>query len=321
MVWGDKTQCVLCRDRDAQARGLTNTDATMFECSQCGRFSVDGTVSALGGIFSDAGVARRRHLLRAHVRNSSTPIFIDQNLLNAVKDGKIREKTVTEKIELAMGWFERQSPKVGTKVDVNMQASDFLVAWCHDVEEWRGLIDLIVGGPKLLEYEFPQLKNASAVSTKITFEGWKWLSKRPRSASNIGFIAMWFDTTLDPVKAAVEEGISDAGYSPLRIDDDHFAGGVMDRIIARVRESRFVVADFTGNRGGVYYEAGFAAGLGLPVFCLCQEAQTDPTNKDRIHFDVAHLKMISWKEGDLTRLTERLRDAICAELGRGPLSQ
>ena len=36
----------------------------------------------------------------------------------------------------------------------------------------------------------------------------------------------------------------------------------MDRIIAQIRASKFVVADFTRNRGGVYYEAGFALGLG-----------------------------------------------------------
>ena len=30
------------------------------------------------------------------------------------------------------------------------------------------------------------------------------------------------------------------------------------------------MADFTGNRAGVYYESGFSSGLGLPVIHTCR---------------------------------------------------
>ena len=33
--------------------------------------------------------------------------------------------------------------------------------------------------------------------------------------------------------------------------------------MAEIRRSRFVVADYTGQVNGVYFEAGFALGLGL----------------------------------------------------------
>lgn len=35
-----------------------------------------------------------------------------------------------------------------------------------------------------------------------------------------------------------------------------------DEIIGRIRASRFIVADFTGHRPGVYFEAGMMLGLG-----------------------------------------------------------
>ena len=48
-----------------------------------------------------------------------------------------------------------------------------------------------------------------------------------------------------------------------------------DEIIGEIRRSRFLVADFThgdkGARGSVYYEAGFAYGLGLPVGSILPE--------------------------------------------------
>jgi len=69
------------------------------------------------------------------------------------------------------------------------------------------------------------------------------------------FIAMWFDASMDE---AYEEGIKPAiketGYDSQRIDDQEFTGKIDDQIIAEIRRSRFLVADFTqgddGARGG-----------------------------------------------------------------------
>ena len=53
------------------------------------------------------------------------------------------------------------------------------------------------------------------------------------------------------------------------------SGKIDDRIIAEIRTAGLVVADFTGSRGGVYYEAGFASGLGIPVIWSCREDHLD----------------------------------------------
>ena len=82
---------------------------------------------------------------------------------------------------------------------------------------------------------------------------------------------MWFDPTLNP---AWENGICPAlkaaGFDPIRIDLEQHNDDINDRVRAEIRRSRFVVADFTGHRNGVYFEAGFALGLGLPVVWLCR---------------------------------------------------
>jgi len=97
---------------------------------------------------------------------------------------------------------------------------------------------------------------------------------------------------------------------------------VMDKIIALVRVSRFVVADFTWNRGGVYYEAGFASGLGLPVIQICEESQLSSSDPSvRLHFDVTHLNFIGWNEDKLAEFSDRLENRIVAVLGRGPLNR
>ena len=85
--------------------------------------------------------------------------------------------------------------------------------------------------------------------------------------SSQAFVAMWFDDSLkEAFDEGVEPAIREAGYKAMRIDRDPTVDKIDDAIISEIRRSRFLVADFThgekGARGGVYYEAGFAYGLG-----------------------------------------------------------
>ena len=59
--------------------------------------------------------------------------------------------------------------------------------------------------------------------------------------------------------------MEDTGFRALRIDMKQFNEKICDHIIAEIRRSRFLIADVTGHRAGVYFEAGYAMGLGLPV--------------------------------------------------------
>jgi hypothetical protein len=80
------------------------------------------------------------------------------------------------------------------------------------------------------------------------------------------FVAMWFnDATLAAYVDGIEPAIIDSGYRSVRIDKKEHSNKIDDEIIAEIRRSKFLVADFTCEkekvRGGVYFEAGFAMGL------------------------------------------------------------
>jgi hypothetical protein len=124
---------------------------------------------------------------------------------------------------------------------------------------------------------------------------------------------MWFN---DLVKPAFHDGIKPAiletGYLPIRIDLQEHSDSVIDRIFAEIQEARFVVADFTGHRGGVYFEAGFARGLGLDVIWTCKD-----DHFELLHFDVRGFNVIVWKTP--SELRERLNARIRAIVGYGPL--
>jgi hypothetical protein len=66
---------------------------------------------------------------------------------------------------------------------------------------------------------------------------------------------------------AIQPAIREARYKPVRIDREQHANRIDDEIVGRIRGSRFMVADFTGQRHGVYFEAGLMLGLGRTVIC------------------------------------------------------
>lgn len=162
----------------------------------------------------------------------------------------------------------------------------------------------------------------------LTFDGFSRLDEinSNASSSSQAFVAMWFGSD---VAQAYSEGIApaikDAGYDSMRIDQKEHNNKIDDEIIAEIRRSRFLVADFTCGlietggtptaipRGGVYYEAGFAQGLGIPVIWCCREDHIE-----HVHFDTRQFNHITWSTPQ--DLREKLRNRIGAVIGDGPLT-
>ena len=148
--------------------------------------------------------------------------------------------------------------------------------------------------------------------------GYKHLEKlkKDRTDSDQAFVAMWFDDAMsDAWENGFEPAIVDAGYKPMRIDRKEHINKIDDEIIAEIRRSRFVVADFTSEpkqpRGGVYYEAGFAHGLNIPVIYTCREDCLED-----VHFDTRQFNHLTSNTPDDLRTD--LAKRISAVLGDGP---
>jgi nucleoside 2-deoxyribosyltransferase len=143
---------------------------------------------------------------------------------------------------------------------------------------------------------------------RLSITGWEKVDelRKKSPGGDQCFVAMWFDESLAEVwingfKPAIEA----AGYKPIRIDLIEHNEKICDRIISEIRRSSLVVADFTGNRGGVYFEAGFARGLGLEVISTCREDDVA-----KLHFDTRQYNHITWT--DYKELKEKLEHRIKA---------
>ena len=116
-------------------------------------------------------------------------------------------------------------------------------------------------------------------------------------------------------KNKCEEAIKPAcvrcGFEAQKVDDEHYNGNIVDRIIVKIKRSKFVVADYTYDNSGAYYEAGYADGMGLKVIECCEKNWFDkPENK--VHLDKRNNNLILYKDyKDLEeQLVERIRATI-----------
>ena len=147
----------------------------------------------------------------------------------------------------------------------------------------------------------------------VTVDGYSRIANQETAVDSFqAFVAMWIDSaTDDAFEKGIRPGIEDAGYKALRIDKKQDVVKIDDEIMSEIRKSRLVVADFThgksGVRGGVYFEAGFAEGLGIPVIYTCRKDMVEG-----LHFDTRQYAHILWDEPEQLRveIKNRIRARI-----------
>ncbi len=177
----------------------------------------------------------------------------------------------------------------------------------------------------------------------IDQKGYERLRQLQGTDSNVGFVAMWFnpemltvfEQAIQPAIEFIEEGATEPRLRAVRVDNVEHVNDINDEIIAQIRRSRFMVCDLTGYRGGVYFEAGFAYGLGLPVIYTCRKDWCDEdklvddagnivetlkdsngrpvqVKKEGVHFDLAHRNRIEWEFDKLPEFKVKLENRIKA---------
>ena len=269
------------------------------------------SADAIEGVksLSDAEKARLTfRLVKARQQGTKLPI-VDLSLV-----ANVRATEPTPKLERAVGIMEflnTSSDRIGQFVDLESNESGAL-AW-SDSTIYRE-VDFLV--QHLRDQDWVEWDPFDG-HIRLSMSGYSYLEDLlPRAKFSQVFVAMWFDPSMNDVYTeGIEVAIQNAGYEPLRIDRVEHINKIDDEIIKEIRRSRFVVADFTcgddGARGSVYYEAGFAEGLGIPVIRTCKEDQIEA-----LPFDTRQYAHIPWTTSAELRIG--LENRIWAVFGEGP---
>jgi hypothetical protein len=245
---------------------------------------------------------------------------ISSKLIEEVKS--FRSLSTTERIERALLFFEKRI-RVGGEITTPL-SGDFdsqdgnaidlgVLTECTSKSELLSLLALIMEMGYLRDR---RLEPSSLGRFTPTAKGWlrieELVNKRP-DASQV-FVAMWFNqVTDDAYKLGIKPAIEELGYKPVRIDGKEHINKIDDEIIAEIRRSKFLVADFTCEkekaRGGVYFEAGYAMALPIPVIWTCHKDSIGD-----VHFDTRQYNHIVWEAPqDLCRMLKARISVVIGE--------
>ena len=298
----DPASCPLCTSEvegGPRARG----ESLEYACSCCGSFSITATAYDMLGAESD----RRRRIL-AYWTCDQNAIGLPPRITGDIVEGAmtLAPPSVERRTHAYLGAVVR-AMKGQLHGQFSHTEPSFQIASWSTPDDAAALGNYWLQKGALLNAHYQGMFNCG-VETRIAFDE----VTGNRVASSQAFVAMSF---ADELRAAYDLGIAPAikesGYSPLRVDRTEHEGKIDDLIVAEIRRSGFTVVDLTHHRAGVYYEAGFAHGLGQRVIFTCQKAGIADT-----HFDIRQYNTLLWNEP--AELKSMLQNRILALFGAGP---
>jgi hypothetical protein len=304
-IFGIEVTCILC---GLSARFLPGTSPTPFDCPRCGRFKI--TFECMTNLKSDG---KLRPFLSAATREASERgkvLLLQTDNCDALED-EHRWTGVQEKSRRILEWIRNRSSFFSETVPLD-SATNYPLFDAVSEDECDALIEELLQSQLISHGRYLPSRD-----WQLTMEGWKILE--PLSRSGIPgrcFVAMAFDAELDDAYfEGIKPAVTEAGYGePICMKERLTNEDICDVILAEIRKAQFVVADFTKQKGGVYFEAGFAKALGKEVFWTCR--QDDFAG---LHFDTNHYGHLKWS--DPTDLKRQLVARIVAELGIGPFAK
>jgi len=300
-------QCPLCF---MSARIPVPTTRTLdVECRRCGHYRITSTLAEFLPRDSDLFT-----YLPAATRQSEEA---GQALLLTTENWedfaqRRRATAVSEKSTKLLRYFGRlaRTPEALFSIDPDR---DYPVLDAISPQEFRYFLeDLRKRG--LINDSFETDTGEYAGFGQITRMGWEELQPTVGTFGRC-FVAMAFDSDRDAVYSGrIKPAIVACGYQPVFLKEVGTNHDVCDLLLSEIRKSQFIVADFTKQNAGVYFEAGFAKGLGKEVFWTCRS-----DDFDGLHFDTNHYGHIKWTEPQ--DLRDKLANRIMAEIGRGPFAE
>jgi hypothetical protein len=263
--------CPLCktfeRDPAPSVEIGYSVEKSFVKCSRCGDYYIHSDLTTPDRQPSEDYLIRLSHFARAETEAGRNAVFSRANLEDTVRRAP-RPSTFA-------GYYDRVLRRIAgecrfpgndmTPIALLVLAADaFLPA-----RNYEGVVRQLHAAGLVEVTSFDPL----GFSARPTLNGWLRVDQL-RASSRRAAVAMWFDPALAPALAAIEGAVAACGFEPpfrvedagaSRPNDPEAPNKVEDRTLAMLRKARFLVADATAHRQSVYYQAGYAEALGIPV--------------------------------------------------------
>ncbi len=290
-AWGVGGCCLCGREASVNAPESAPPEWLNVQCPRCGSYRVSWSLAIVQIRDKRIELENLSPWIRQQVLEGLPPPYLTpehvQTLLDSLPVYRPRDK-----MNLLLRAIERRTPFPGAMVELNWD-NDCVFAWCSLPEEAQFYLDSLLDR-RLVSVDPKPRRNDARLTVQVTAEGFDYLEKHHRSSTLTRqvFVAMSFAPELLALYAqGLRPAIEKAGYVAFRVDDVPHTERIDARVTNAIQDSRFLVADATGARPNVFYEAGFAHGLGKTVIWTVQD-----TDYDAVPFDTRQYPHVIWTE-------------------------
>jgi len=285
----DEKKCFFC-GYDSRVTCLPEKScSTLYDCEYCGTYILDS--QGFDILRKDENKFKMACVLNERRLKGFGGIALDdetkkEELVCGYPRISVNEllaqfpQTASELLNRILLNLNRLAPRPFSEIPLNFKKPDNLYLFTKDTRECMTILKEL--------YEQGLIRDGNSTTQELrkilTLRGLEIIELQNSSIdSKQAFVAMWFDSTMqDCYEKGIKPAVEEAGYTAVRIDLKEFNNKICDELIAEIKRSKFLIADFSGLRSGVFFEAGFAKGLGREVVFTVREADVDELKE---HFD------------------------------------
>ncbi|MDA8137364.1 MAG: hypothetical protein M0036_01820 [Desulfobacteraceae bacterium] len=300
--------CPICKLEHQGSKGEDFGRTRHINCERCGKYSITETAKAMA--ISESLRPKLSAWIRDLNEHGCEPPSIDSHILKTIETGLPNYTPVQKQLVLLRN-IERRTTYPGKEVHLTSR-TDYPLAWASCEKE---LIYYLysLANRKLLEFTRTNEELSDTINfIEISASGWEYLDEHSNQSpiSDQTFVAMSFSNEMSSVWLnAIKPSIESAGYNAYRVDSTPHSDRIDIKIMAEIKNSKFLIADVTEQKQGVYFEAGYALGLSIPVIWTCRK-----NDFKNVHFDTKQYNHIRWE--DETDLKKQLFNFISVIIGK-----
>ena len=330
----EQIKCPIC-GLDAK-KEIIECKTNRIKCPVCKTFNI-GDIFDIPSLTEDEKVKLRYYYYILDERDKNRLFSLTSDNKEKFLSKIISPNTLIDKIDNLIKYLADKTKFYGEPVLIP-RLHGYRLFFCRDEKELQHILQEI----KKLGYIS---ENSNKVSTLeccddnqkypdrkiiITYKGLQYAKTLfNRLNSTQCFVAMWFDSSTQLLYEKIKNAVTGkpnvernspeygANYNIMKIDEKEHVNYIPSEIISEIKRSKFMIADLTGYRGGVYYEAGFAEGLGIPVILTCKKDWLEDirdNNKQIIRngvlFDLKQKNILQWEEDKLDEFQRKLVSRI-----------
>ncbi len=306
----EHTDCLICGYPNIEF--FNSSENYRINCGRCGDYFVTDT---LYRTFADVDIkeelVKKGYITSAVIRElnetkQEIPRLNTKNYRTLWEHYLVPDlENVETKVKKLLQRIKERSAYYGSHVSI-LHDKDYPLGYAQNPQEFSAQV-------KLLE-DSNLLKIRACDTAKFIVElsarGWGLAKDSSTKNSNQVFVAVWFDPSTEGTINTICTSIKECGYEAMCIKNEHFSEKIMDKAIGEIKQSKFMIADLTGNRTSVFFEIGLAYGLGIEIIYLFKKDEVK--EKTPLDFYVKHYQCYSYKNA--TDIPEILKNAINARI-------